>query len=113
MVCLAAQTVGAEALIVKVLEELLTVVVAAGAREVRRLEAGVVVRLVWRMAGVVEERAVRYQEREVLEQVMLLVVEGPYQTACETREVVLAASCRPVEEVLASRLYSRPEILKV
>jgi hypothetical protein len=63
---------------------------------------------VLRRVVVVEARGVRYLGSEVLEQVML-VVEGPYQTAFGKKEAVSAASCQSVGVVSVSRLYSRPK----
>lgn len=61
-----------------------------------------------RRVEVVEAQGVRYLGLEVLEQVML-VAEGPYQTAFGKKEAVSAASCQLVGVVSVSRLYLRPK----
>ena len=84
-----------------------------GAWIVKELEAqlseGVVVRMVSKMAAVVEELGVRPLELAALEQAML-AVEGPYQMASERTEEEWEASCQSAAVVLVSRLYSRPAI---
>lgn len=111
-VCSAAQMVEGEVSIVRVLEVLLRAAAVAVVLEVQHREEVEAVRMVLKTVEVVEARAARCLELEVLERVTL-VVEGLYQKACERREAVSVASYQPVEVVLVSHLYSRPESLQV
>lgn len=77
--------------------------------EVRHQAVEVVVRMVSKMAAVVEELGVRPLELAALEQAML-AVEGPYQMASERTEEEWEASCQSAGVALVSRLYSRPAI---
>lgn len=119
-VCLAGRTVEEGVWSVRVLEALLTVVVAAergvwprAAEAVvrtalKRVEAGAVVRMGWMMEEAAAEQGVRCPGQGVRARAMV-AVEGPCPRAFERREAVSAASCQWAEVVLASRLCSRPE----